>query len=134
MKKIINKPEDFVKETMEGIIAAYDGKIKFHNGDYRILLNAYPVKEGKVGIVTAGGSGHLPVFLGYVGQGLLDGCTVGNVFASPSAAKMAETIRACDKGNGVLVLFGNYGGDKMNFELACETVDLEDDIQTEWYL
>ena len=131
MKKIINRPEDFVKDTMEGIIAAYGDKVKLYNDDYRILLSSYPVKEGKVGIVTAGGSGHLPVFLGYVGQGLLDGCTVGNVFASPSSAKMADTIRACDRGNGVLVLFGNYGGDKMNFELACETVDLEDDIKTE---
>ena len=131
MKKIINRPEDFVKDTMEGIIAAYGDKVKLYNDDYRILLSSYPVKEGKVGIVTAGGSGHLPVFLGYVGQGLLDGCTVGNVFASPSSAKMADTIRACDRGNGVLVLFGNYGGDKMNFELACETVD---DIKTEMVL
>ena len=134
MKKIINRPEDFVKDTMEGIIAAYGDKVKLYNDDYRILLSSYPVKEGKVGIVTAGGSGHLPVFLGYVGQGLLDGCTVGNVFASPSSAKMADTLRACDRGNGVLVLFGNYGGDKMNFELACETVDLEDDIKTEMVL
>ena len=134
MKKIINRPEDFVKDTMEGIIAAYGDKVKLYNDDYRILVSSYPVKEGKVGIVTAGGSGHLPVFLGYVGQGLLDGCTVGNVFASPSSAKMADTIRACDRGNGVLVLFGNYGGDKMNFELACETVDLEDDIKTEMVL
>ena len=134
MKKIINRPEDFVKDTMEGIIAAYGDKVKLYNDDYRILLSSYPVKEGKVGIVTAGGSGHLPVFLGYVGQGLLDGCTVGNVFASPSSAKMADTIRACDRGNGVLGLFGNYGGDKMNFELACETVDLEDDIKTEMVL
>ena len=134
MKKIINRPEDFVKDTMEGIIAAYGDIVKLYNDDYRILLSSYPVKEGKVGIVTAGGSGHLPVFLGYVGQGLLDGCTVGNVFASPSSAKMADTIRACDRGNGVLVLFGNYGGDKMNFELACETVDLEDDIKTEMVL
>lgn len=134
MKKIINRPEDFVKDTMEGIIAAYGDKVKLYNDDYRILLSSYPVKEGKVGIVTAGGSGHLPVFLGYVGQGPLDGCTVGNVFASPSSAKMADTIRACDRGNGVLVLFGNYGGDKMNFELACETVDLEDDIKTEMVL
>ena len=134
MKKIINRPEDFVKDTMEGIIAAYGDKVKLYNDDYRILLSSYPVKEGKVGIVTAGGSGHLPVFLGYVGQGLLDGCTVGNVFASPSSAKMADTIRACDRGNGVLVLFGNYGGDKMNFEFACETVYLEDDIKTEMVL
>ncbi len=134
MKKLMNKPEDFVRETMEGIIAAYGDKVKLLDGDYRILLSNYEAREGKVGIVTAGGSGHLPVFLGYVGQGLLDGCTVGNVFASPAASKMADMIRACDRGSGVLVLFGNYGGDRMNFELACETVDMEDDIATEMVL
>lgn len=134
MKKLINKPEDFVQETMEGIIAAYGDKVKLLNGDYRILLSSYPSKAGKVGIVTAGGSGHLPVFLGYVGQGLLDGCTVGNVFASPAAAKMADMICACDKGSGVLVLCGNYGGDRMNFEMACETVEMEHDIKTQMVL
>lgn len=134
MKKLINNPENFVRETVEGIIAAYNGKVKLYNNDYHILLSNYEHRLAKVGIVTAGGSGHLPVFLGYVGHGLVDGCTIGNVFASPSAAKMADTIRACNQGNGVLVLFGNYGGDRMNFELACETVDLEDNISTEMVL
>jgi dihydroxyacetone kinase-like protein len=129
MKKIINKPEDFVDEMMDGIIAAYGDKVKLLNGDKRILLSAYPKKEGKVGIVTGGGSGHLPLFLGYVGQGMLDGCAVGNVFASPSSQKMADMIRACDSGAGVLCLFGNYGGDVLNFEMARETVDF-DDIKT----
>lgn len=134
MKKIINRPEHFVDETMEGIIAAYGDKVRLLNGDKRILLSNYPAREDKVGIVTAGGSGHLPVFLGYVGSGMLDGCAVGNVFASPSAQKMADMIRACDRGRGVLCLYGNYGGDKMNFEMACETVDLEDDIVTKTVL
>jgi dihydroxyacetone kinase-like protein len=129
MKKIINKPEDFVDEMMDGIIAAYGDRVKFLNGDRRILLSAYPKKEGKVGIVTAGGSGHLPLFLGYVGQGMLDGCAIGNVFASPSSQKMADMIRACDSGNGVLCLFGNYGGDVMNFEMAREMTEF-DDIKT----
>lgn len=70
MKKLMNQPEHFVKETMEGIIAAYGDKVRLLNGDYRILLSNYETRPGKVGIVTAGGSGHLPVFLGYVGQGL----------------------------------------------------------------
>ena len=134
MKKIINKPENFVDETMEGIIAAYGDKVKLCNGDKRILLSNFPAREGKVVIVTAGGSGHLPVFLGYVGKGMLDGCAVGNVFASPSAQKMADMIRACDRGSGVLCLYGNYGGDKMNFNMACETVELEDDIVTKTVL
>ena len=129
MKKLINKPEDFVKETMEGIVAAYGDKVKLLNGDERILVTNYPVKDGKVGIVTAGGSGHLPVFLGYVGDGMLDGCAVGNVFASPSASKMADMIKACDHGSGVLCLYGNYGGDNMNFDMACEMVEM-DDVET----
>ena len=130
MKKIINQPGQFVDEVMEGIVAAYGDRLRLLEGDRRVILSAAKVREGKVGIVTGGGSGHLPVFLGYVGKGLLDGCAVGNVFASPSADKMAKTIKACDRGNGVLCLYGNYGGDNMNFSLACETVDLEDDIKT----
>ncbi len=129
MKKIINKPESFVQEMMEGIVAAYSDKVTTLNGDFRVLVKSTPTKEGKVGIVTAGGSGHLPVFLGYVGQGLIDGCAVGNVFASPSAQKMADMIQACDYGSGVLCLYGNYGGDKMNFEMATEMVEM-DDIET----
>lgn len=129
MKKIINNPENFVDDTMKGVMKAYKGKLTLLNGDPRIVLSAYPKKAGKVGIVTAGGSGHLPLFLGYVGQGMLDGCAVGNVFASPSAQKMADMIRACDSGSGVLCLFGNYGGDVMNFEMAREFVEF-DDIKT----
>ena len=130
MKKVLNKPENFVDEMMEGIIAAYGDRVGLLDGDKRILVSKYPVKDDKVGIVTAGGSGHLPVFLGYVGDGLLDGCAVGNVFASPSAQKMADMIKACDRGRGVLCLYGNYGGDNMNFDMACEIVEMEDDIET----
>ncbi|MFR5733397.1 MAG: dihydroxyacetone kinase subunit DhaK [Clostridium sp.] len=93
------------------------------------MVTNYPVADGKVGIVTAGGSGHLPVFLGYVGDGMLDGCAIGNVFASPSASKMADMIKACDRGNGVLCLYGNYSGDNMNFDMACEMVEM-DDVET----
>lgn len=133
MKKIMNKAENFVDEVMDGIIEAYGDKVKLLNGDRRILLSNYKKKPGKVGIVTAGGSGHLPLFLGYVGSALLDGCAVGNVFASPAASKMAEMIKACDQGNGVICLFGNYGGDKMNFEMACDIVDM-DEIKTKCIL
>lgn len=126
MKKIMNDPGSFVNETMEGIVAAYGDKVKFLNGDRRILLSAYPAQKGKVGIVTAGGSGHLPVFLGYVGDGMVDACAVGNVFASPAYTKMADAIRAVDRGAGVLCLYGNYGGDRMNFEQAIEDCELDD--------
>lgn len=129
MKKLINTPENFVQDMMEGIELAYGDKVKNLDGDFRILVSNYPVKDKKVGIVTGGGSGHLPVFLGYVGKGLLDGCAIGNVFASPSARKMEDMIRACDHGSGVLCLYGNYGGDNMNFDMACDAVEM-DDIET----
>jgi dihydroxyacetone kinase-like protein len=129
MRKLINDPNNFVDEVMDGIIRAYGDKVKLLDGDSRILLRAGETRPGKVGIVTGGGSGHLPVFLGYVGAGMLDGCAVGNVFASPSAQKMAAMIKACDKGAGVLCLYGNYGGDNLNFDLACETVEF-DDVKT----
>lgn len=125
VKKLINQPKAFVDEVMEGILFAYGDRLRFLNGDKRIILSNEETSAGKVGLVTAGGSGHLPLFLGYVGSGMLDGCTVGNVFASPSAQKMANMICACDKGNGVLCMLGNYGGDRMNFEMACETAELE---------
>lgn len=130
MKKIINKPENFVDETIEGIVMAYPEKVHLSEKSRRVLLCSHPSENRKVGIVTAGGSGHLPVFLGYVGEGMLDGCTIGNVFASPSASAMATMIRNCDRGEGVLCLYGNYGGDVMNLNLACEEVSFEDDIET----
>ncbi len=130
MKKLINQPEQYVQETVEGIVAAYGDKITMLDGDFHKLIAADAPKEGKVGIVTGGGSGHLPLFLGYIGEGMIDGCAVGNVFASPSAGKMADLIRACDSGKGVLCLFGNYGGDVMNFQMACDEVEF-DDIETE---
>ena len=130
MKKIMNDPKDFVKEEVEGIIAAYGNKISLLNDDFRMVIRKDAPVKGKVGIVTGGGSGHLPLFLGYVGEGMLDGCAVGNVFASPASSKMADLIRACDAGAGVLCPFGNYGGDLLNFKMAGEDVEF-DDIQTE---
>lgn len=129
MRKIINQPEAFVDETLEGIYLAHPDRLKPLPGNPRVILSARPAKPGKVGIVTAGGSGHLPLFLGYVGEGMIDGCAAGNVFASPSAESMYDMIRACDFGSGVLCLYGNYGGDKMNFEMAREMAEF-DDIET----
>lgn len=130
MKKLINKPENYVDETLEGLVLAYGDRLRFSDANKRVILTAKPAKEGKVGIVTAGGFGHLPVFLGYVGENMLDGCAVGNVFASPSSRCMSEMIEACDSGAGVLCVYGNYGGDKMNLNIAREAADFEG-IKTE---
>jgi dihydroxyacetone kinase len=73
-----------------------------------------------VTIATGGGSGHLPLFVGYVRPGFADGCAVGNLFASPSAEQMLEVTHAIDRGRGVVYLYGNYGGDRLNFDIAAE--------------
>jgi dihydroxyacetone kinase-like protein len=119
MQKLLNEPSAFVDETLDGILAAYPDRLRLVD-DPRAVVRADAPIAGKVGIATGGGSGHLPLFLGYVGQGLADGCAVGDVFASPSADVMAAVTRAINAGRGVLYLFGNYGGDVLNFELAAE--------------
>lgn len=126
MKKILNKPENYVDETLAGLCLAHSDI--YRQPQPRLITRSKKVNKTKVGIVTGGGSGHLPVFTGYVGEGLLDAAAVGDVFASPSANLMADAIREANNGLGVLLLYGNYGGDIMNFDMATETVDFEDDI------
>ena len=128
MKKIMNSAESYVTDMLEGIYAAHGDMVVPVGGQLR-CYRAIHKKPGKVAIVTGGGSGHLPLFLGYVGQGMLDGCAVGGVFQSPSAEEMLEVTKAVDNGAGVLYLFGNYSGDIMNFEMAGELAEM-DDIKT----
>lgn len=120
MKKFINAPERFVDDMLEGIYLAHPAQVRSVGGDPRCLVRAGSPRKGKVGIATGGGSGHLPLFLGYVGEGMLDGCSVGGVFQSPSSEQMLAVTRAIDGGAGVLYIYGNYGGDIMNFDLARE--------------
>ncbi|MDO8119749.1 dihydroxyacetone kinase subunit DhaK [Isoptericola sp. b490] len=125
MKKIINKPEDFVDEFVEGILLAHPDLVKTPGDDLRVLVRADAPLTGKVGIVTGGGSGHLPLFKGYVGKGLCSGVAIGNVFSSPSSDQIFEATKAVDGGAGVLYLYGNYGGDVFNFDLAGDLAELE---------
>ena len=124
MKKILNDPLHYVDEMLEGICAAHP-ELKRVGDDGRVIVRGGGAVTGKVGIVTGGGAGHLPVFLGYVGDGLLDSCAVGNVFAGPRMADCMDAARAADAGAGVLQLYGNYGGDRMNFDMAAEMLELE---------
>ena len=121
MKKIINEPSNFVDESIDGLIKSHPNVYSLAEDNYRVIKRAKK-SSNKVGLVTGGGSGHLPVFTGYVGEGLLDTCAIGSVFASPSVDQIASAIRNADNGNGVLCILGNYGGDVMNFEMACEIV------------
>jgi dihydroxyacetone kinase-like protein len=125
MKKFLNQPGDYVDEMLEGLCSAHPGQYRQLPGRPRVVLRAAPPRPGKVGIVTGGGSGHLPMFVGYVGPGLLDACAVGNVFAGQTVADAEAAMRAVSAGAGVLQLYGNYGGDKMNFNLAAEALQDE---------
>ncbi|MCD2493385.1 dihydroxyacetone kinase subunit DhaK [Lacrimispora sp. NSJ-141] len=130
MKKIINAPENYVDEMLEGIYVAHPDLVTYVNNDLRCLVTA-DKKEGKVGIATGGGSGHLPLFLGYVGRGMLDGCCVGDVFQSPSSEQMLAVTKSIDSGAGVLYIYGNYNGDIFNFDMAAEMAEFEDGIRVE---
>lgn len=125
MKKIINDPFAMVDEMLEGIVLAHPGALRLVGEDRRAVVRADAPVKGKVGIATGGGSGHLPVFMGYVGKGFVDGCSIGNVFSSPTVDQMLNATRAISAGAGVLYLFGNYSGDVMNFGMAAEMAEAE---------
>ena len=125
MKKIMNAPEAYVDDMLKGIYAAHADQVKYAEGDLRCYCTANK-KEGKVAIITGGGSGHLPLFLGYVGDGLIDGCGVGGVFQSPSPEQIYNIAKEVEAGAGVLYLYGNYTGDIMTFDMATDMCDMDD--------
>ena len=124
MKKILNTAERFVDDSLQGIVLAHGDQLMFADNE-RAVVRKDAKKRRKVAIVTGGGYGHLPVFLGYVGKGLCDGVAVGNVFTSPSCEAIVSAAKATENGEGVLFLFGNYMGDTMNFEMAAELLDFD---------
>lgn len=130
MKKIMNAAENYVDDMLEGIYRSHPQELTYADGDIHCLIKK-ECSNDKVAIVTGGGSGHLPLFLGYVGKGMLDGCAVGHVFQSPSAEQMAKVTEAVDTGKGVLYIVGNYNGDIFNFRMAGDTVEFENDIKTD---
>lgn len=125
MKKILNDPFAYADEALEGMCKAYPQYYRFGSDSDRVIRRPSDPIQGRVGIVTGGGSGHLPIFAGYVGQGLLDAAAMGDVFASPSADVMASAMRDANGGAGVLRIYGNYGGDVMNFDMAGEIVGFD---------
>lgn len=128
MKKLINRAADYVDEMLEGLVLA-NPSLTLDGESRRVVRRAEGSRAGKVGIASGGGSGHLPLFTGYVGKGLLDTCSIGNVFEGPNVASCTDAIRLADSGAGVLLLYGNYGGDRMNFDMASEMLEL-DGIET----
>ncbi|HZU70355.1 MAG TPA: dihydroxyacetone kinase subunit DhaK [Ktedonobacteraceae bacterium] len=119
MKKLINKPEDVVKEELEGMAAAHADLIRV-NVEQQIIIRKDAPVQGKVGVISGGGSGHEPMHGGFVGRGMLDAACPGAVFTSPVPDQMLEATRAVNGGAGVLHIVKNYTGDVLNFEMAAE--------------
>jgi dihydroxyacetone kinase-like protein len=124
MKKLINDPDDVVDEMLDGMTAAYPDRLR-RLPETQVLVRADAPVDGKVGLVTGGGSGHEPTHAGYIGDGMLDGAAAGDVFSSPTADEFEALIGACDAGEGVLAVVKNYEGDVMNFDTAIELAEME---------
>jgi len=124
MQRIINDPNLVVDEMVEGFVKNHSDLIS-KTGNPRVLkfINA-PVK-GKVGVVTGGGSGHKPAFIGYIGHNMVDAVAVGEIFSSPSAKAFLDAFREANSGNGVACLYGNYAGDNMNVKMAKRLAEAE---------
>src|ERR671920_1824209 len=129
MKKLINAPEDVLRDALEGTAAAHGDRVRV-NFDPPYIVRADAPVQGKVGIVSGGGSGHEPMHGGYVGRGMLDAACPGEVFTSPTPDQMLEATKAVDGGAGVLHIVKNYTGDVLNFEMAADLAQGED-IQVE---
>lgn len=124
MKKLMNSAASYVDEALEGLTMAHPSLV-LDGESRRVVRRAAGATTGKVGVASGGGFGHLPLFAGYVGEGLLDTCSVGNVFEGPNVASCTDAIKLADGGAGVLLLYGNYGGDRMNFDMAAELLELD---------
>jgi dihydroxyacetone kinase-like protein len=116
--KILNDPRDVVTEALEGLVAASGGTLGLVGGSTAVVRQG--LAPSRVGLLIGGGSGHEPLFAGFVGDGLADAAACGNVFAAPTPDIILAATRAVDRGKGVLYVYGNYAGDNLSFEMAAE--------------
>jgi dihydroxyacetone kinase-like protein len=124
MKKFINDPYDVVDEMLEGFLDVHQKYLRKLDDVRSVARVDSPIAD-KVGIVTGGGSGHEPAFLGFAGEGMLDAVAVGEIFTSPPPLACIEAVKAANGGRGVLLIVGNYAGDIMNFRMAADMAKAE---------
>ena len=117
MNRIVNNPDFVVEDMLKGFVKTHKDIVSTTE-DARVLKYKNAPVEGKVGIVTGGGSGHKPAFIGYIGENLCDAVAVGEIFSSPTAKAFLDAIKEADSGKGVACLYGNYAGDNMNVKMA----------------
>ena len=118
MQRILNDPDNIVDEMLKGFLKVHADLVE--ETDNPRVVKAKNIQEGKVGVVTGGGSGHKPAFIGYVGRNLCDAAAVGEICSSPTAAAFLDAFKAADQGKGVACLYGNYSGDNMNVKMAVK--------------
>jgi len=119
MQRILNDPSQVVEEMLKGFLKCHSDIVVPTENPRVVKYKKAPI-SGKVGIVTGGGSGHKPAFLGYIGKNMVDAVAVGEIFSSPSVKMFYDAFKAADSGHGVACLYGNYAGDNMNVKLAIE--------------
>jgi phosphoenolpyruvate---glycerone phosphotransferase subunit DhaK len=124
MQRIINNPKNVVDDMLQGYLKAMNGQVVQTENRRVLKYFKAPIKD-KVGIVTGGGSGHKPAFLGYIGRNMVDAVAVGEVFSSPPAQMFYDAFKAADSGKGVACLYGNYAGDNMNVKMAIDMAEEE---------
>lgn len=124
MKKFINNPEKVVRDMIDGILFAHSDKLQ-NMPETNIIIRANSPFQGKVAIVSGGGSGHEPAHIGFVGKGMLDAAVMGEIFTSPTPDQILKAIQKVDTGSGVLLIVKNYSGDIMNFEMAAEMAEAQ---------
>ena len=123
MQRILNNPDDVVDEMLKGFVKIHSDIVSAT--DNPRVIKRKDITPGKVGVVTGGGSGHKPAFIGYIGENLCDAVAVGEIFSSPTAAAFLDAFRAANQGNGVACLYGNYSGDNMNVKMAIKMAEKE---------
>ena len=117
MQRFVNNPDEVVEDTVKGFLKAHSDIVRLAENQRVVVAKGAPY-PGKVGVVTGGGSGHEPAFIGYTGKNMLDAVAVGELFSSPTAKSFYDAICEANGGKGVIVLYGNYAGDNMNVKLA----------------
>lgn len=118
MQRILNDPDNIVDEMLQGFLKTHSDFIE--GTENPRVVKARNIPEGKVGVITGGGSGHKPAFIGYVGENLCDAAAVGEICSSPTAVAFLDAAKAADQGKGVACLYGNYSGDNMNVKMAVK--------------
>ena len=124
MNRIINNADLVVEDMLKGWLVAHADTVVATDNS-RVVKRARAPEAGKVGVVTGGGSGHEPAFLGYVGDGMVDAVAIGEIFSSPTAKSFLDAMRAANGGAGVACLYGNYAGDNMNVKMAISMAERE---------